>query len=230
MPSKKKSPYQNIGSERYSYEEIAPLINSDERIQLGEDSVKINSLRLKTFARSNVCVKCGLKGNVFAKCRHGGEKGSGAWHINLYSEPVKGKGLVLFTKDHILARSEGGKDTIDNMQTMCETCNSAKGSMDNDLFMKIPIELVNELKSYQDRMNTVFGLLCNAMKLRDKTNDNFSAHFENKPEQLNEILLELIKKNMAFYEKSSNIPSDETSFSLIKNAMMDSFLKLSKDN
>ena len=32
------------------------------------------------------------------------------------------------TKDHILPKSKGGKDEIDNYQTMCIRCNKAKGN------------------------------------------------------------------------------------------------------
>ena len=35
------------------------------------------------------------------------------------------------TKDHILPKKWGGKDDIDNMQTMCKDCNEAKGSQYN---------------------------------------------------------------------------------------------------
>ena len=43
--------------------------------------------------------------------------------FNLYAEDG-----TLMTKDHILPRKWGGKDDIDNMQTMCKDCNEAKGS------------------------------------------------------------------------------------------------------
>jgi 5-methylcytosine-specific restriction endonuclease McrA len=33
--------------------------------------------------------------------------------------------------DHILPRSKGGKDTLDNLQTLCEPCNLGKGNRDN---------------------------------------------------------------------------------------------------
>lgn len=33
--------------------------------------------------------------------------------------------------DHILPRSKGGKDTLDNLQTLCQPCNLGKGNRDN---------------------------------------------------------------------------------------------------
>ena len=45
-------------------------------------------------------------------------------HFNLYF--IDGDNYVLMTKDHILPHSKGGKDVIDNYQTMCEICNNIK--------------------------------------------------------------------------------------------------------
>ena len=47
--------------------------------------------------------------------------------MNLYAIDENGK-EVLMTKDHILPKSKGGKDEIDNYQTMCIRCNEAKGN------------------------------------------------------------------------------------------------------
>jgi len=46
-------------------------------------------------------------------------------HFNLYGEE-NGR-LVLMTKDHILAKSQGGQDELNNYATMCSTCNNLKG-------------------------------------------------------------------------------------------------------
>ena len=35
---------------------------------------------------------------------------------------------VLITKDHIIPKSKGGKDKLDNYQTMCVRCNKRKGN------------------------------------------------------------------------------------------------------
>ena len=32
------------------------------------------------------------------------------------------------TKDHIIPKSKGGKDILDNFQTMCFECNTKKGN------------------------------------------------------------------------------------------------------
>lgn len=51
-------------------------------------------------------------------------------HFNLYKifrDENNNKKFLLFTKDHIVPRSKGGKDHLDNYQVMCQVCNSKKG-------------------------------------------------------------------------------------------------------
>lgn len=91
-------------------------------------TVGISSLRLRTFAsHGTTCVHCGLEGAHFAIERNlADEKNNAPYHLNLYGINEKGE-EVLFTHDHILARALGGKDVIDNTQTMCCFCNWTKG-------------------------------------------------------------------------------------------------------
>ena len=39
---------------------------------------------------------------------------------------MDGNNTILFTKDHILPRSKGGKNWLQNYQTMCYNCNQEK--------------------------------------------------------------------------------------------------------
>lgn len=88
-----------------------------------------NSKRLLCFVNSRRCVTCGLMGVYWAeessinKTIPGGLQG---WHLNLYG--VRRGREVMFTKDHIRPASKGGRDTMDNLQTMCCTCNVRKGN------------------------------------------------------------------------------------------------------
>jgi hypothetical protein len=81
------------------------------------------------------CVACGLEGKYFFLERHSTEKSA---HFNLYG--LQDGNYVLMTKDHILAKSNGGANHVRNYQTMCSICNNLKG--DHDL----PLENIAELR------------------------------------------------------------------------------------
>jgi len=122
---------------KYSIEEVFEMIGKDHLMRTNEigrkydkdkdiiiDGYKVrkNSLRYMTFyQKGTTCVCCGRKGSYFKL-----EKGDAAGdvnrrHFNLYSDDG-----VLMTKDHIIPKSKGGKNNIDNMQTMCVICNEKK--------------------------------------------------------------------------------------------------------
>jgi len=76
--------------------------------------------RLKVFYHKGLqCVSCPTKGEylIKAKDRYGNN------HIDIYS-----KDFQLMTIDHIKPKSKGGTYHIDNLDPMCQKCNSAKGN------------------------------------------------------------------------------------------------------
>jgi len=86
--------------------------------------INMASQRYQNFALHGIiCVKCGLKGTQFYLERHPTNE---IWHFNLYADLPNG-GERLMTKDHILARANGGKDVVKNYQPMCIVCNLKKG-------------------------------------------------------------------------------------------------------
>ena len=99
-----------------------PEHESHRSIQIGNDSyrVKLNSVRYKVFRRSLTCVKCGIRGTKFLLQKDKCEL-VGSAHFNLYA--VENGKDVLMTKHHIVPSSKGGSDELDNLQTMCVTCN-----------------------------------------------------------------------------------------------------------
>lgn len=137
MARKKNKPYLIKGN-KYSIDEtfkiIAPLLDPDEKYEKGKkktkvdfygDVIKANSHRYQTFYyKGCTCVKCGLKASYFEKNKMSNEK---VYHLNLYGIDEDGN-EVLFTKDHILPKSKGGKNYITNYQTMCSKCNKEKSS------------------------------------------------------------------------------------------------------
>ena len=107
---------------------ILPHIQTAKRkINLDGDLVKVYSLRLRTFKHKGLaCVTCGIVGSFFVKERnHKGKSCNGSFHLNLYALTNDNE-EVLMTKDHIIPKSKGGRDTLSNLQTMCYDCNQEK--------------------------------------------------------------------------------------------------------
>lgn len=85
--------------------------------------VNMASHRYQTFKHKGLeCVVCGRKGTHFRLQRTGKD---GPFHFGLWSNDK-----VQMTKDHIIPKSKGGPDHIDNYQPMCEICNCKLGSKD----------------------------------------------------------------------------------------------------
>ena len=109
--------------------------DSEHNIQVEGHDVYTTSLRYKTFIEKGYkCVCCGRTGAYYALEKFKGSKQARA-HFNLYSADD-----ILMTKDHILPRSKGGADCIENMQTMCTICNSAKGNAVPDGYVSVDIQ------------------------------------------------------------------------------------------
>ena len=122
-----------------------------ERLHLGEHSVGVTSLRLKTFATNFAehgklhCVNCGLEATFFAieNFTRGGKSNP---HVNLYG--VNADGIdVLFTHDHRVARVFGGAAILENTQVMCLPCNSRKGCEEGKLAASMGIKRKNKPKN-----------------------------------------------------------------------------------
>lgn len=119
----------------HSIDEVREVIDTPElrnfdfrtnkkRVNFCGDEIKLHSLRyLVFFEKGMTCVSCGIQGKFFAKERNPTDK---RYHLNLYAVNDKGE-EVLMTKDHIIPVSLGGKNTLDNLQCMCELCNATKG-------------------------------------------------------------------------------------------------------
>ncbi|WP_313069925.1 HNH endonuclease [Lacrimispora sp.] len=122
--------------ELYSIDEIKKITKDvlferdkkNAKIILDGDVINGNSQRYQTFlSKGCSCVKCGIEGKYFAKERTKDSRDS--FHLNLYAVDKNGN-EVLMTKDHIVPKSRGGKNYIDNYQTMCTICNYEKGNQE----------------------------------------------------------------------------------------------------
>lgn len=87
--------------------------------------ININSLRLQCFKKSRRCIKCGLEGTIISVDTFTSKSDRDSTHFNLYAI-FEGK-TRLMTKDHIIPKSKGGANHLDNLQTMCDQCNHRKG-------------------------------------------------------------------------------------------------------
>jgi hypothetical protein len=113
----------------FTLQSVFDHIGREDKIYEG-DSIHMDSLRYEVFRNNPVCVKCGLKGQYFAKernilLREIPGQNPDRYHFNMYGVNEKGE-EILFTKDHIIPRSKGGNNGIKNMQTMCYLCNQEK--------------------------------------------------------------------------------------------------------
>lgn len=108
--------------------------------------VKMNSLRYQTFCKSLICVCCGLVGKVFLLELPAGDERP---HFNLYGKR-EGR-LVQLTKDHIQPLGRGGKNHIDNLQTMCHVCNELKASRQSHM---------DDLRRVRDGSQTIYIISC----------------------------------------------------------------------
>jgi len=97
------------------------------KVNIFEEEIHALSDRYKTFfTKGYSCCQCGIKGIYFALETTLGSKIL-KYHLNLYAINKKGED-ILMTKDHIIPKSKGGINHLDNYQTMCCNCNAKKGN------------------------------------------------------------------------------------------------------
>lgn len=124
-----------VRHKKLSIETVIHAIQNDYQLK-GAKGAGVRSLRLKTFGTKGVCCAyCGLEASFFAVEKNKGSQ-SDKHHLNLWG--VRNDKEILFTHDHVHARSLGGADEIENSVTACENCNSKKS--------KYEIRILSEIK------------------------------------------------------------------------------------
>ena len=119
--------YISVG--KYPIKEVLDNVHLDNSeatpyMTAGAYAVSMSSDRYKNFkAHGTTCIACGLEGKYFSLERHSSQPNDNIYHFNLYAD----NGMML-TKDHIVPKSKGGPDRLENYQVMCESCNSRKGN------------------------------------------------------------------------------------------------------
>jgi hypothetical protein len=102
--------------------EVMPIIGRS-LVEVRGVAVSANTESLKTFKkRGPKCWLCGLEGEFFAAEK---QRDQEVVHIKLYGK--QGKKEVMLTKDHVIPKSWGGRDTMKNYRVLCSVCNNQLG-------------------------------------------------------------------------------------------------------
>lgn len=93
--------------------------NVRTRIMFHGRSINPMSRRMQTFkTKGTTCAHCGLEATHWELVA---DKYGVDWKLILMSNDVE------MTQDHIIPKSRGGTNKMDNAQTLCMPCNFAKG-------------------------------------------------------------------------------------------------------
>lgn len=89
------------------------------------DGRSVSIRRMACFAYKGVaCVQCQKQGNILMLEEW---SNGGGIHLDLFHIDDEG-GRTLMNIDHIIPKSKGGPNTLDNYQPMCQPCNTRKGN------------------------------------------------------------------------------------------------------
>lgn len=142
-----------IRNKKYTIDEVLSAVEElyDKKwSRLINLNVYINTNAFALWKKHGVCCcieSCSKKGLFFASER---TPGSGSmyneWHLNLYGIDDDGD-EVLMTQDHVLAKGNGGADTVDNLQPMCYPHNQKKGDKDMATFITNINAINNTIKN-----------------------------------------------------------------------------------
>lgn len=113
---------------------VLPLFNTNKKFQpvIYEGTkwrIRLDYTKHSVF-KDSACVSCGAK---VTKCLLFGRSTAKLCHKERHAARLVwcSDDYKVFTIDHIIARSRGGPDSIENYQTMCWTCNVEKSVEDN---------------------------------------------------------------------------------------------------
>lgn len=105
------------------------------------------------------CWKCGLEANCFIVNKNRNDQANPHPVMDLYARTATA--YTLMTRDHIIPKSFGGSNDVDNLRVGCAPCNHGRGNnmgADDILF----------LKENQHLVSSVSKALSDAIKLEQK--------------------------------------------------------------
>lgn len=86
----------------------------------------LQTRRWKVYAKSNVCVYCGIHGtHAVIWSDMNWVTGQEHMHHDMVHVDEKGNRLLM-TLDHFIPKAKGGPDTIENLVVACSPCNNIK--------------------------------------------------------------------------------------------------------
>lgn len=152
----------------FSPEEVLPYLTSitgEKKREYAGQMVNMHSQRYELFAKKGMrCVFCGLEGTHFTLEKMNGQD---TYHFNCYGTAPDGV-EVMITKDHIIPRSRGGANHIDNYNPCCYWCNQAKGNGKGTMRKLASIQEITDIQPIKgaDRIErlSVLGWHCVGMK------------------------------------------------------------------
>lgn len=104
---------------------ITKVNSTDEKHVIIDGTPVKRSTTLQVLAtKGTKCVCCGIEGAYFMYFE---DHNGGYARLMVYRNDYHGYPCFL-TKDHIIPKTRGGPDIMDNYQVMCNTCNNKKGA------------------------------------------------------------------------------------------------------
>lgn len=128
--------FLSLGDGRLLYRALSGNANKSGRamvkIQGQKYGLRWAGVRTELIMRDNECVHCRRKTDYYRLETNTYQ--SNSIHFNAYSDDH-----VLMTHDHIVPKSLGGGNDLDNAQLMCVICNGRKGARSMEEFKRLPM-------------------------------------------------------------------------------------------
>lgn len=134
IPTLPAAQYQSFGS-KAEILNVLPRPAEEGEIIKWIHKTRYNRLKITTLEQT-ACRFCGAIPEYVIKYRDNG----GGVHCDPYF--IRGRKLIMSTVDHILPKSLGGRNTIENYRPLCATCNTNRG---NDISLEDYVKIIDNL-------------------------------------------------------------------------------------